>query len=293
MDIIYFFQARTDLFLVFVAFIALFVGSFLNVVIFRLPRMMQNAWLEECRLYLGLKAPLQEPEQLSLAFPASHCTQCKKKLKPWHNIPLLSYLFLRGRCSYCKASISLRYPVVELLSAVASVYLAWQFGVTWFTLGALVFTWILISLTFIDLDFHLLPDQLTLGLLWIGLFCSLFNLFCSSHDAILGALAGYLIFALVELTFKLFTGKTGMGQGDFKLLAALGAFLGWQRLPIVILLASFIGIIFGVTHMFIRREFKSVPLPFGPYLAVAGWVSFIWGTEILSAYWQFVGPHCS
>lgn len=210
----------------------------------------------------------------------------QKKLKPWHNIPILSYLVLHGKCAFCKAKISLRYPLVELICCLASVYAAWRFGFSLQTMGALIFTWTLIPLTFIDIDYHLLPDQLTLFLLWIGLLLSLFPVFVTPEDAIIGAVVGYTFFALTQITFKFFTGKTGMGQGDFKLLAALGAFLGWQQLPIIILLASLIGIIFGLTQMTMKRQFKSIPIPFGPYLAVAGWVSLIWGNNILSIYMQ-------
>lgn len=283
-----FFTEHTEIFLLCVTLCSLFVGSFLNVVIYRLPRMMQNSWHEECRLYLGLKPHPEEIEKLSLALPFSHCPQCKKTLKPWHNIPVFSYLFLQGKCAYCKASISMRYPMVELITAASSVYIAWYFGPSWQTVAALFFTWILIALTFIDLDYYLLPDHLTLLLLWIGLFCSLFSIFSNSHDAIIGGIFGYLIFAFIERAFKLVTGRTGMGQGDFKLLAALGAFLGWQQLPIIILLASFIGAIFGITHMLIKHQFKSIALPFGPYLAIAGWVSLLWGNEILATYWQLM-----
>ena len=275
MDMINFIEANPEVYLVLIAALALLVGSFLNVLIYRLPRMIQNEWNQECRAYLGLKPHLTDVEKLNLYLPLSHCTHCKKGLKPWHNIPVISYLVLMGKCAYCQAKISLRYPVVEFICCIASVYVAWRFGFTWQTLGALFFTWILIGLTFIDLDFHLLPDQLTYTLLWSGLFLSLFNVFTNTHDAIIGAMAGYLVFALTQALFKLATGKIGMGQGDYKFLAALGAFLGWQQLPSIVLIASFIGMIFGLTHMMIKRDFKSVPLPFGPYLAVGGWISLI------------------
>lgn len=274
-------------FLIAIGFISLFIGSFLNVVIYRLPRMMEFHWGEECRLYLGLK-PHTEAEKLNLCLPFSHCPRCKNLIRPWHNIPLLSYLWLKGKCAHCKAHISIRYPFVETLACAVSIYVAWKFGCTSQTLAALTFTWISICLVFIDLDYHLLPDQLTLLLLWVGLFCSLFNLFCHSHDAIIGAIAGYLIFLFTQLIFKWATGKIGMGQGDFKYLAALGAFLGWQLLPLVILLASFSGVLFSVTHMAIKRQFKSVPLPFGPYLGVAGWVALLWGNEIMQYYIQWM-----
>lgn len=284
MDIINFIGSNQNLFLVLVAAVSLLVGSFLNVVIYRLPRMIQNEWSQECRVYLGLKSQPTDTEQLNLHLPLSHCTHCKKHLKPWHNIPVISYLVLQGKCAYCKMQISLRYPFVELLCCLASVYVAWRFGFTWQTLGGLLFTWTVISLIFIDLDYHLLPDHLTYALLWMGLFLSIYNIFTNSHDAIIGAIIGYSIFFLTQFLFKLITGKIGMGQGDFKFLAALGAFLGWQQLPIIILLASVIGMIFGLTHMIIKRQYKSVPIPFGPYLTVAGWISLIWGNEILQIY---------
>jgi leader peptidase (prepilin peptidase)/N-methyltransferase len=275
------------LFLLVTAFFSLFIGSFLNVVIYRLPRMMEQSWSEECRIYLGLK-PHTDIERFNLTLPFSHCPHCKKTIRPWHNIPLFSYLWLRGKCSYCQAAISMRYPLVEALTCLMSVYVAWRFGVSWQTAGALVFTWILICLTFIDLDYHLLPDQLTLLLLWSGMFFSLFFIFTDCHDAIIGAMTGYILFAVLQLIFGWATGKVGMGQGDYKFLAALGAFCGWQLLPLIILLASISGIIFTLIHMLIKREFKSVPLPFGPYLAVSGWVSLLWGHEIMQYYIQHI-----
>jgi len=281
-----FFSHNLNLFLLIIAALSLFVGSFLNVVIYRLPRMLQEAWNLECREYLGLKTSPQDKTQLNLCLPLSHCTHCKKHLKPWHNIPIISYLILRGKCAYCKTTISVRYPIVEAICCLTSVYVAWRFGVSLQTVGALILTWTLIAMTFIDLDHHLLPDSLTLFLLWVGLLLSLFSVFASPQDAILGAVAGYLVFAITQWAFKLVTGKIGMGQGDFKMLAALGAFLGWQMLPLIIILASLSGLIIGLTHMVIKHQYKSVPLPFGPYLAVAGWVSLIWGKEILHLYWH-------
>lgn len=290
MDTINFIIEHPDFFLFLIAALSLLVGSFLNVVIYRLPLMMKNAWGQECREYLGLKAQTTDIEKLNLYLPFSHCTHCKKPLKPWHNIPIISYLILRGKCAFCGAKISMRYPFVELLCCIASVYVAWRFGISWQTAGGLIFTWIAISLIFIDLDYHLLPDQLTLLLVWLGLFLSIFSIFANSHDAIIGAIAGYLIFAIVQWLFKIATGKIGMGQGDFKFLAGLGALLGWQQLPVIILLASVIGLIFGLVQMMIRNQFKSTPIPFGPYLAFAGWISLIWGPQILNLYInQFVG----
>lgn len=246
--------------------------------------MIQNEWNQECRAYLGLNPHCTDTEKLHLHLPLSHCTHCKKSLKPWHNIPVISYFVLRGKCAYCQIKIPMRYPFVELLCCIASVYVAWQFGFSLQTLGGLFFTWTVIALTFIDLDYHLLPDHLTYTLLWAGLFLSIDNVFCNSQDAILGAMIGYGIFFITQFLFHMVTGKIGMGQGDFKYLAGLGAFLGWQQLPMIILLASLIGVVFGIIHMVIKHQYKSIPIPFGPYLSIAGWISLLWGDEILQLY---------
>jgi leader peptidase (prepilin peptidase)/N-methyltransferase len=287
MDIVNIIAGTPEVFLFIVVVFSLFIGSFLNVVIYRLPQMMERNWSEECRIYLGLK-PHTDTEKLGLCLPFSHCPRCKHVIRPWHNIPIVSYFWLRGKCAYCKTSISIRYPLVEAVTCLMSVYVAWRFGFSWQTLAALFFTWTVIALTFIDLDHHLLPDQLTLLLLWLGLFFSLFRLFCTPEEAIIGAIAGYLIFAFTQIVFELATGKNGMGQGDVKFLAALGATLGWKMLPLIILLASISGIIFALTHMIIKHNFKSNPMPFGPYLAVAGWVTLLWGNEIMQYYFEIM-----
>lgn len=283
METMQFFAENPDAFLIVTGFFSLFIGSFLNVVIYRLPRIMEQSWGEDCRVYLGLK-PHTDTEKLTLSLPFSHCPRCKKTIYPWHNIPIVSYLWLKGKCANCKASISIRYPLVEALTCLVSVYVAWKFGFTLQTIAALLFSWICICLTFIDLDHHLLPDQLTLGLLWAGLFFSIFGLFTDSHSAIIGAMSGYLFFAGTQWIFGWATGKTGMGQGDYKLLAALGAYLGWQMLPIVILLSSVSGLVFALIDMTIKKQFKSTPLPFGPYLVIAGWISLLSGQEIMNYY---------
>lgn len=287
MEILNFFRMNPDIFLVVIAICSLFIGSFLNVIIYRLPRMMEQSWGEECRIYLGLK-PHNEEEKLNLCLPFSHCPECKKVIRPWHNIPIFSYLWLRGKCAYCHARISPRYPLVEALTCLVSVYVAWKFGLSWQTTAALLFTWSIICLVFIDIDYHLLPDQLTLLLVWLGLFFSIFTIFTNSHDSIIGAIAGYLIFAITQLAFEWVTGKPGMGQGDYKFLAGLGAYFGWQMLPLIILLSSVSGVIFAFTQMLVKRQFKSVPLPFGPYLAVAGWVAMLWGNEIMNYYLRYI-----
>ena len=287
MDIVNFLQVNPQFFLILMVFISLFVGSFLNVVIYRLPKMMELNWSEECRIYLGLK-PHTELEKLNLYLPFSHCPRCKNVIRPWHNIPLISYVWLRGKCAYCNSAISIRYPLVEALTCIMSIYVVWRFGFSWTTAASLAFTWIIICLTFIDIDYHLLPDELTLLLLWVGLLSNVFNLFTSPQYAIIGAIAGYIIFYLTKNIFEWATQKNGMGQGDVKFLAALGACLGWQMLPLIILLASLSGIFFALIHMIVKHEFKSVPLPFGPYLAVAGWVCLIWGNEIMRIYLHYI-----
>ncbi len=284
MDVINFISSNENLFLALVAGLSLLVGSFLNVVIYRLPLMLQNEWGEECREYLGLKPNPEEEKKLSLHLPLSHCTACKKKLKPWHNIPVISYLVLRGKCAYCSTAISIRYPFVELLCAAASVYVAWRFGFSIQTFAGLIFTWIIIAATFIDMDHQLLPDELTLSLLWVGLFFSMFGVFGDSRSAIIGAIAGYLIFYFIQATFYLFTKKEGMGQGDFKFLAAFGAYLGWQEIPLIILLASFTGLFFGIAHIILKKRLKSEPMPFGPYLAIAAWIALVWGGDLTELY---------
>lgn len=286
-DTLAFFTTFPTAFLFFIGFVGLFIGSFLNVVIYRLPIMLERSWNEECRLYLGLKTH-DEMNKLNLCWPNSHCTSCRSPIKPWHNIPILSYIFLRGRCANCQNRISIRYPFVEALTCILSVYVALQFGCTWQSLAALVLTWICIGLTFIDIDHQLLPDQLTLTLLWAGLLFSLFGVFVDSHTAIIGAVAGYAIFACTQLTFERLTGKNGMGQGDVKFLAALGAYLGWEMLPIIILLASLTGVAIAGTQMLIKGRYKSEPLPFGPYLAIAGFIAMMGGHDILQHYFDLL-----
>ncbi|MBA6412948.1 prepilin peptidase [Parahaliea sp. F7430] len=268
--------------------LGLVVGSFLNVVIYRLPLMMEAGWRQECASLLGSEQPAPE-RRLSLASPNSHCPHCEAPIKPWHNIPVLSYLLLRGKCANCKAGISLRYPLVELSSALASMFLALHFGPSLAMLGAVLLTWSLISLTLIDFDHHLLPDSITLPLLWAGLLFNLSGGYVPLQDAVIGAIAGYLSLWSVYWLFKLLTGKEGMGYGDFKLLAALGAWLGWQALPMIILLSSLVGAVAGIALMLIKRRGKEVPIPFGPYLAMAGWLALVWGDQLIGFYLQASG----
>lgn len=264
--------------------VSLMVGSFLNVVIHRLPIMMERSWQQEYQSYFSPQAATDPQPPFNLVKPDSTCPHCQHKIRAWENIPLLSYIFLKGRCASCGAGISARYPLVELLTAVACTFTAWHFGPSQQALWAVLFTYVLVALLFIDLDKMLLPDQLTLPLLWVGLLISLYPVFASPQDAIIGAAAGYLSLWSVYWLFKLVTGKEGMGYGDFKLLAALGAFTGWQGLPVIILLSSLVGAIAGVALMLIQRKGKSLAIPFGPYLAVAGWITLLYQDVIISSY---------
>ena len=265
------------------------LGSFLNVVIYRLPLMMEFRWRRECCELLELEREKEEAP-LNLAIPNSHCPHCKAPIRPWQNIPLLSYLLLRGKCSACAKPISPRYPLLELTTGLMTMALAWHFSPGVALLGAALFTWTLIALTMIDIDHQLLPDNITLPLLWLGLLFNLGGTYASLPDAVMGAAAGYLTLWSVYQVFRLLTGKEGMGYGDFKLLAALGAWLGWQALPLVILLSSLAGAIIGVALMVIKRRGRDIPIPFGPYLALAGWIALLWGDVILARYLGGAGP---
>jgi leader peptidase (prepilin peptidase)/N-methyltransferase len=273
-----------------VGLIGLLVGSFLNVVIYRLPIMMQQNWRKECAEYLHLdatEAPAQEV--FNLAVPLSRCPNCNTPIKPHQNIPVLSYLFLKGRCATCSNPIAARYPLVEAFTAITSALVAWHFGDTPQTFFALVLTWSLIALSFIDIDHQLLPDNITLPVLWLGLFLSLFGFYTDAHAGIIGAIAGYTALWTVYQLFKLTTGKEGMGYGDFKLLALFGAWLGWQYLPIIILLSSLVGAVIGLAMIVFAKKDHNSPLPFGPYLAAAGWLALLWGDNLNRYYLTAVG----
>ena len=273
-----------------VLFVSLAVGSFLNVVIYRIPKMMQSQWQSECRLLLAneLVSKGEQNQSASAPFnlltPASTCPKCNNKIKPWHNIPLLSWLFLKGQCAYCQAPISIRYPAIELITAVLSLVVALTFGPTQLTVLYIIITWVLVALTFIDIDHMLLPDQLTLPLLWLALLASVAGITIEPSAALIGAAAGYLSLWSVYWLFKLLTGKEGMGYGDFKLLAVFGALLGWQALLMIILLSSIVGAVIGITLLSIQGKDKATPIPFGPYIAIAGWIAMLWGEQIQGAY---------
>lgn len=268
--------------------IGLLIGSFLNVLVYRLPKMMQRDWREQAREILELPAEAQT-EIFNLVLPNSQCPHCAHEIKPWENIPVISYLFLRGKCSSCKAPISLRYPLVELTCGLLSAYIAWHFGFTWQAGAMLVLAWGLLAMSLIDIDHQLLPDSLVLPLLWLGLIANSLGLFTSLEDALWGAVAGYLSLWSVYWLFKLVTGKEGMGYGDFKLLAMLGAWGGWQILPLTILLSSIVGAVLGLIMLRLRNAETSTPIPFGPYLAIAGWIALLWGEQITARYLQIAG----
>jgi leader peptidase (prepilin peptidase)/N-methyltransferase len=270
---------------------ALMIGSFLNVVIYRLPIMMQREWRDQC-IELRDTLPSDLPEgRFNLVVPRSRCPSCGQLIKAWQNIPVLSYLLLSARCANCQASISVRYPLVELLTAVLSAWCAWHFGFGWEALLAIGMTCVLVAVSMIDIDHQIIPDSIVLPLMWVGLIMSLFHpmagaetLFIAPRDAIIGALAGYLSLWSVYQLFKLVTGKEGMGYGDFKLLAALGAWLGWQSLHIIILMSAVVGAIIGIAMIVLRGRDRQMPIPFGPYLAAAGWITMLYGDTLWNAY---------
>lgn len=267
--------------------LGLLVGSFLNVVIHRVPKMLDLQWKMQSREILELE-PVQE-QSLTLSKPASTCPSCGHQIKPHENIPILSYLFLKGACSHCQTKISIRYPLVEAATALLSLAIAFKFGASYLSVCLLLFTWTLIALTMIDADTQLLPDNMTLPLLWGGLIVNYFGLITTLEHALWGAIAGYLALWLVFWGFKILTGKEGMGYGDFKLLAALGAWLGWQMLPVIILLSSVVGAVIGIAMIVIQGRDKATPMPFGPYLAIAGWIALMWGPELMS-FWLGTRP---
>lgn len=290
-------QANLWFYLTTVGLVSLCIGSFLNVVIYRLPLMMQKEWQTECRQLLADELTSPKTEQttsqttdtFNLVKPNSCCPKCKAAIKPWQNIPIFSWLFLKGKCATCDNPISVRYPIVEAITAILSLVVAYTFGATEQALLYIVVTWILVALTFIDIDHMLLPDQLTLPLLWLALIASVVGYTIAPSDAIIGAACGYLSLWSVFWLFKLITGKEGMGYGDFKLLAVFGALLGWQSLLTIILLSSVVGAVIGIALLSIQGKDKATPIPFGPYLAIAGWITMLWGTQLQNSYFNFIG----
>ncbi len=306
-------HSTPPLFISVCAILGLMVGSFLNVVIHRLPKMMEFGWRQQCaELGFSPANPASEAQEktgsagattrpatksdsltevnapYNLVFPHSACPHCNHAISAWENIPILSYLLLRGKCKACGAPISLRYPIVEFTSAVLCGYSAYHFGYGWATGGAMLLVWALLALTFIDFDTQLLPDDITLPLLWIGLMFNLNGVFTSLDSAVAGAICGYLVLWAVYWLFKLVTGKEGMGYGDFKLLAALGAWLGWKMLPLMILLSSLVGAVVGITLIVALKHGRNIPIPFGPYLAGGGLIALFWGPSLTQSYLQLL-----
>jgi len=275
-----------------IALLGLFVGSFLNVVIYRLPLRLQHEWQSECKEFLGTDISSSDnsetpPENIFTS--RSHCPHCGHLITALENIPVLSYLILRGKCSECSEHISVRYPVVEILTAVISGITAWSFGFTAALPFVLILVWSLVALSFIDFDHKLLPDKLVYPILWLGLLVNSQNILTDIYSALYGAVAGYLLLWIVYQAFKLLTGKEGMGYGDFKLLSLIGAWLGWQMLPLVVLLSSLVGAIVGILGILILGRDKQLPIPFGPYLSVAALIALFWGQQIVDSYLQFAG----
>ncbi|MDD2722024.1 MAG: A24 family peptidase [Gallionella sp.] len=281
-------QASPTLFAAFCGLLGLMVGSFLNVVIHRLPKMMERGWQQQCAELRGEHPAQLEP--YSLVVPRSACPRCKHQISALENIPVISYLVLRGKCSACHTPISPRYPLIEAISGVLCGFAAWHFGYGLTAAGAFVLIWALIVLTAIDLDTQLLPDDINFPLLWIGLILNLNGAFVSLHDALLGAVFGYLSLWSVYWLFKLLTGKEGMGYGDFKLLAALGAWLGWQMLPLIIILSSLVGAVVGILLIVALKHGRNIPIPFGPYLAGGGLIALFWGQPLIQSYLQVLAP---
>lgn len=276
-------QDSPVLFISLIALLGLMVGSFLNVVIYRLPEMLKRSWLQQCAELQGHQTSKTSPA-FNLTSPRSACVYCGHKLNIWENIPVISYLLLRGRCSQCNARISFRYPAVEALTALMSGIVAWYYGYSLITIAALIFVWALITLTAIDLNTQLLPDDITLPLLWLGLLVNINNGFTDIQSAVIGAAVGYLSLWSIYWCFKLITGKEGMGFGDFKLLAAIGAWLGWSMLPLVILFSSLVGAIVGIGMIVAAKLNKNIPIPFGPYLASGALIALFWGEKLNHAY---------
>jgi len=291
MEIINLLESQPVTFITTALILGLLVGSFLNVVIYRLPVMMNKDWQQQCQELLHPEDTSTEATKKTEAFnlytPRSRCPKCNHKITALENIPIFSYLFLKGKCSSCAEPISPRYALIELLTGVLTAVVAWHFGFSWQAGAAMLLTWALIAMSFIDIDHQLLPDDITLPWLWLGLILSLFPVFIDTHTSIIGAAAGYLSLWGIFWLFKLLTGKEGMGYGDFKLLALLGAWMGWQLLPVIVLLSSIVGAVIGIAMIVTLGRDRNIPIPFGPYLAAAGWIAMLWGHDITDAYLSY------
>ncbi len=281
------FELFPSFYLACVFVLGLCVGSFLNVVIYRLPVMMQSEWRSDCLEFLE-QTPEPATERFNLIVPRSRCGVCGHAISAIENIPVLSYLVLRGKCAECKTPISIQYPIVELFTALVSVVVAWHFGVSLQALAALILTWCLIAASGIDIGHKLLPDNITLPLLWLGIFLGLFNVFIDLETSVIGAIAGYLSLWTIFVGYKLITGKEGMGHGDFKLLAMLGAWTGWKMLFVIVLTSSLVGAVVGITMILLKKTDRATQIPFGPYLAGAGWLTLLWGPQLLQFYFSIL-----
>jgi len=282
MELLELLQTTPLLFVSLLFVLGLVIGSFLNVVVYRLPIMLERDWRVSAQEILALEQ--EKLTTFNLILPNSTCPKCGHQIKPLENIPLISYLVLGGKCANCKNKISLRYPLVELASGLIAAFIGWYFGFSFTTSALLIFSWALLAMSLIDADHQILPDDLVLPLLWLGLIVNQFHLFTDQTSALIGAIAGYLSLWLVYWAFKLLTGKDGIGYGDFKMLAMLGAWAGWQMLPLIVLLSSGVGAILGIIWLKVQKQDNSTPLPFGPYLAIAGWIALIWGDAIINQY---------
>lgn len=281
--------SNPELYYVIAGMTGLLVGSFLNVVVYRLPVMMEREWRAECSQFLGIKTGFMPTEEkFNLVYPGSACPHCRHKISPIENVPVISFLVLGGKCRECKNAISIRYPVIEIITCILTLIVAVHFGVTVQAILAVLLSWSLIVLTAIDYDHQLLPDSITLPLLWIGILSNMSGIFTDIYSSLYGAIAGYLVLWSVYFTFKIVTGKEGMGHGDFKLLAMLGAWLGWQSLPLIIIVSSLLGSVVGLSLIIFRGHNKSQPIPFGPYLALAGWISLLYGNELTRMYYNLM-----
>lgn len=276
--------ASPTFYICFVFCLSLLIGSFLNVVIYRLPVMMKNDWQQQIDAHIKGDDYVDEQATFNLIKPDSTCPNCGHKIRAWENIPVFSWLFLRAKCSQCKTAISIRYPLIELFTAFLSAWVAYELGFNAVAFGFIFCTWLMVAMTFIDIDEMLLPDILTLSMLWIGLLLAAHTPQMALTDSVIGAAAGYLSLFSVYWAFKLITGKEGMGYGDFKLLAAIGVWVGWQHLPIVILLSSLVGAVVGIALMFFKNKDSNLAIPFGPYLAAAGFLTMLYGDGIATWY---------
>ena len=284
MQLVEYLAANPPVVLIFAGLLGLLIGSFLNVVIHRVPVMMEREWRSQCAEMLDPEAKPEQQQAYNLVVPRSRCPKCDHQITALENVPVLSYLALKGRCSECGWRIPLRYPIIELLTGLLSVLVVWRFGISAAAAGALLLTWALIALSAIDFDTQYLPDSITLPFLWLGLAFNVAGIYTTTQASVLGAIVGYLALWSVYHLFRLVTGKEGMGYGDFKLLALFGAWLGWSAVPLIVFLSAFVGAIVGIALITLRGHDRNIPIPFGPYLAVAGWIALMWGEQLLDAY---------